>query len=196
MREVSAWVRSSVVAVLSRLELVVRDTIRELGSLVSIKVIGFWSGRGQMAAFIIRGKMISVITMGSNVRTAAWGPDLEDSMEMENEHSILQGNKDLQISKISLQIHNQKKSRMNEQKIEVSHLNGVRMLYPVFRPEPGLRPRIHQLKGKPMSPCKDVRAGARRRPAGSGPAGGGWPSRALASWGQVIDHIQRAPASK
>lgn len=79
MREALTWVRSSVVAVLSRLESVVGDSIRELGSLVSIKVIGSWSGRGQMAAFIIRGKTISIITMGSNVRTAAWGPDLEDS---------------------------------------------------------------------------------------------------------------------
>lgn len=106
--------------------------------------------------------------MGSNVRTAAWGPDLEDSVGMENEHSIPQGNKDLQASKISLKMYNQKKSRMNEQKIEVSHLNNVRMLYPVFRPEPGLRPRSYQRKGKPMSPCKDVRAGARCTPADRG----------------------------
>lgn len=41
MREALTWVRSSVVAILSRLESVVGDTIRELGSLVSIKVIGF-----------------------------------------------------------------------------------------------------------------------------------------------------------
>lgn len=62
--------------------------------------------------------------------------------------------------------YNRKKSRMNEQKIEVSHLDSIRMLYPVFRPEAGLRPRSHQRKGKPASPCKDVSTGARRRPAG------------------------------
>lgn len=87
-------------------------------------------------------------------------------METENEHSIPQGNKDLQASKISLKMYNRKKSRMNEQKIEVSHLDSIRMLYPVFRPEAGLRPRSHQWKGKPASPCKDVSTGARRRPAG------------------------------
>lgn len=64
------------------------------------------------------------------------------------------------------QMYNQKKSRMNEQKIEVSHLDSIRMLYPVFRPEAGLRPRSHQRKEKPASPCKDVSTGARRRPAG------------------------------
>lgn len=33
------------------------------------------------------------------------------------------------------------------------------MLYPIFRPEPGLSPRSHQLKGRLTSPCKDIRAG-------------------------------------
>lgn len=70
--------RSSVVAVLCRLKLTVGDAATELGSLASTGMLGFWSQRGQMAALIIRGKMTLITTVGSNVRIAVWGPDLED----------------------------------------------------------------------------------------------------------------------
>lgn len=133
MREGLAWLRSSVVAVLCRLKLTVGDAATELGSLASTGMLGFWSQRGQMAALIIRGKMTLITTVGSNVRIAVWGPDLEDWLwRWKIEQSIPQGNKDLQASNRSFNMYNQKKSWKNEQKIEVSHFNRVSRCFTRF----------------------------------------------------------------
>ena len=52
------------------------------------------------------------------------------------ERSVPWGSKDFQASQISLNIHSQKKSRMNEQKAEVTHLNRMSDLSQASDPEP------------------------------------------------------------